>query len=228
MKRNTVISVVLAAVFVGVILAALQLTRPGNADAESNSANPSSVTTGGTTAGRLIRQDSHYLQTVSDGKVTLVEFLDFECESCRAAYPLIEQLRKDYAGKVSFVIRYFPIQSHANATNAALAVEAAAQQGKLEQMYRRMYDTQAQWGEKQTSEAARFRADAVVLGLDMTAYDAAVKNPQTLARVEKDRQDGLALGVQGTPTFFLNGKQLMPSTETDFRAQLDAAVADAR
>ena len=61
----------------------------------------------------------------------------------------------------------------------------------------------------------------------MAAY-AAVKDPRTLARVEKDRQDGLALGVQGTPTFFLNGKQLVPTTEEDFRAQIDAALAGAR
>ena len=225
MKRSTVIAAGLAAAIVAIILTALQLTSPRAADAEPT-AGPS--TGGGTTAGRLVRADSHRLDEAADGKVTLVEFLDFECESCRAAYPLVEQLRKDYAGKVTFVIRYFPIQSHFNATNAALAVEAAAQQGTLEPMYQRMYDTQAEWGEKQTSEAARFRADALILGLDMNAYDAAIKDPQTLARVEKDRQDGLALGVQGTPTFFLNGKQLLPESAEDFRAQIDAALADPR
>ena len=226
MKRSTVIAAALAAAIVAIILTALQLTSPRAADAEPTG-GPSTGASG-TTAGRLVRADSHRLDEAADGKVTLVEFLDFECESCRAAYPLVEQLRKDYAGKVTFVIRYFPIQSHFNATNAALAVEAAAQQGKLEPMYQRMYDTQAEWGEKQTSEAARFRADALILGLDMNAYDAAVKDPQTLARVEKDRQDGLALGVQGTPTFFLNGKQLLPESAEDFRAQIDAALADAR
>jgi protein-disulfide isomerase len=125
------------------------------------------------------------------------------------------------------VLRYFPLQSHHNATNAALAVEAATQQGKLEQMYQRRYETQAEWGEKQTPQAGRFRADAVLLGLDMTAYDAAIKDPKTRSRVEKDRQDGLALGVQGAPTFFLNGE---PSSRSrgDFRARIDAALAGAR
>lgn len=227
MRRNTIISSVLAAVFVGVVLVALQLSSSGSPDAES-AARGSSGTATAATQGRLVREDSHRLQSVPDGKVTFVGFLDFECESCRAAYPVVEQLRKDYADKVSFVIRYFPIQSHTNAVNAAVAVEAAAQQGKLEQMYKRMYETQSEWGEKQTSEAARFRSYALVMGLDMNAYDAAVTDPKTLARVEKDRQDGLALGVQGTPTFFLNGKQLRPSSEQEFRAEIDAALAGAR
>lgn len=224
MKRNTTISAILAAVFVTVVLVALNLTSgPGAPDAEPQPGGSQS----GSSQGRLVRADSHRLSSSADEEVTLVEFLDFECESCRAAYPLVEQLRKDYAGKVTFVIRYFPIQTHKNANNAAVAVEAAARQGKLEQMYTQMYETQAQWGEKQTSQAPLFRTFAVMLGLDMAAYDADVKDPATLSRVEKDRQDGLALGVQGTPTFFLNGKQLMPNSEEEFRAAIDAALASA-
>lgn len=223
MKRSTIAPALVAALVVGLVLVALQLASSAPADAEKNAAGSSVASS----QSRLVRVDSHRLQTAPGEQVTLVEFLDFECESCRAAYPVVEQLRKDYAGKVTFVLRYFPIASHKNAFNAAVAVEAAAQQGKLEQMYKQMYDTQAEWGEKQTSEAARFRAYAQVMGLDMNAYDAAVNDPKTLARVEKDRQDGLVLGVQGTPTFYLNGKQLQPTSVDDLRAQLDAAVADA-
>ena len=225
MKRSAAISAVLAALVVGIVLLALQLTSGSDpADAQPEAGSPA-ASGQSQTQGRLVRDDSHRLQTAPDGKATLVEFLDFECEACRAAYPLVEQLRKDYAGKVTFVLRYFPIASHKNAMNAALAVEAAAQQGKLEPMYQRMYASQAEWGEQQSSQAARFRTDAIVLGLDMAAYDKAVADPATLARVEKDRQDGLALGVQGTPTFFLNGKQVTAQTEQQFRAEVDAALA---
>ena len=136
----------------------------------------------------------------------------------------MEDLRTKYAGKVEFVVRYFPIASHANAVNAAVAVEAAGQQGKFGAMYQRLYDTQDQWGEQQDSKAAVFRGFAQDLGLDLAAYDKAVADPATAARVEKDRQDGLALGVLGTPTFFLNGRQLQPSSVQDFEVQLDAAV----
>ncbi|GAA3511063.1 hypothetical protein GCM10022262_39050 [Georgenia daeguensis] len=94
----------------------------------------------------VVRESSHRLSTASDGRATLVEFLDFECEACGAAYPFVEQLREDYAGRVTFVARYFPLPGHANAENAALAVEAAAQQGQFEAMYQRMYETQPEPG----------------------------------------------------------------------------------
>lgn len=171
-----------------------------------------------------VRADSHRLDTAGDGKVTLVEFLDFECESCRAAYPFVEQLREQYAGEVTFVLRYFPIPSHTNANNAAYAVESAARQGKLEEMYRRMYDTQAEWGESQDSKAALFRTFAEDLGLDMAQYDADVASPEVAARVRKDVNDGVRLGVTGTPSFYLNGEPLTPSTTDEFVEAIDEAL----
>lgn len=171
-----------------------------------------------------VRADSHRLDTADDGKVTLVEFLDFECESCRAAYPFVEQLREQYAGEVTFVLRYFPIPSHTNANNAAYAVESAARQGKLEEMYRRMYDTQAEWGESQDSKAALFRTFAEDLGLDMAQYDADVASPEVAARVRKDVNDGVRLGVTGTPSFYLNGEPLTPSTTDEFVEAIDEAL----
>ena len=173
----------------------------------------------------VVREDSHRLSVAEDDRVTLVEFLDFECESCLAAYPFIEQLRETYDGRVTFVARYFPMPGHANAENAAVAVEAAAQQGRFEDMYHRMYETQTEWGERQDSEAARFRSFAEEMGLDMAAYDAAVSDPATLERVLQDREDGLALGVQGTPTFFLNGEKLEVDTTDQFIERIDAALA---
>lgn len=71
--------------------------------------------------------------------------------------------------------RYVPMPGHANAENAAVAVEAAAQQGRFEDMYDRMYETQPEWGEEQESQAAVFRGFAEEMGLDMAAYDAAVE-----------------------------------------------------
>lgn len=172
----------------------------------------------------LVRDDSHRLSTAPDGKVTFVEFLDFECEACGAAYPLVEQLRQEYAGKVTFVARYFPIPSHANAETAAVAVEAAARQGRFEAMYQRMYESQAEWAEQQESKAEVFRAYAADLRLDMEAYDRAVADPATLERVLADRADGDSAGVQGTPTFFLNGTRLEPRSAEDLRAAIDSAL----
>lgn len=173
----------------------------------------------------VVRADSHRLSTAEDEKVTLVEFLDFECEACRAAFPFVESLRKTYEGQVTFVVRYFPIDSHVNARNAAYAVEAAAMQGKFEEMYKRMYETQAEWGESQDSQATLFRGFARDLDLDMARFDKDVKSTAVAERVQKDVDDGLALGVSGTPTFFLNGEMLQPQTTDDFIDAIDAALA---
>nr|WP_246215467.1 thioredoxin domain-containing protein [Modestobacter muralis] len=173
----------------------------------------------------VVREDSHRLSSAADGRVTLVEFLDFECEGCLAAYPFVEELRQTYEGRITFVARYFPMPGHANAENAAVAVEAAAQQDRFEDMYDRMYETQGQWGEKQDSQAAVFRGFAEELGLDMADFDATVAAPETLERVLRDREDGIALGVEGTPTFFLNGEKLSVTTTDEFIEALDAALA---
>ncbi len=172
-----------------------------------------------------VRDDSHRLDTAPDGKVTIVEFLDFECEGCRAAYPFVEQLRETYAGRVTFVLRYFPLAGHHNSRPAAHAVEAAARQGKLEQMYQRMFDTQEQWGERQDSQAPVFRTFAQELGLDLAQYDADVASDEVAARVQADFDDGMALGVTGTPSFFLNGERVVVESTDEFIEQIDAALA---
>lgn len=174
---------------------------------------------------QVVRENSHRLNAVPGSGVTFVEFLDFECEGCRAVYPEIERLRADYGDRVNFVIRYFPLQSHVNAERAARAVEAAAQQGRLEAMYRKMYDTQSQWGEKQTPADDVFRGFAAELGLDMAAFDAAYHDPATLERIRLDVADGRTLGVQGTPTFFLNGTRIHPRSYEDLTKALDDALA---
>lgn len=175
-------------------------------------------------AGQVVRDNSRRLNTVPDSDVNFVEFLDFECEACRAAFPVVEQLRSEYGDRVNFVIRYFPIKSHFNAERAARAVEAAAQQDKLEPMYKKMYETQTEWGEQQTPADAAFRGFATELGIDMVAFDAAYNDPATLERINLDVADGEALGVQGTPTFFLDGNRLEFKTYEDASAAVDQAL----
>ena len=172
----------------------------------------------------VVRDNSHVLDDAGD-EVVLVEFLDFECEACAAFYPYVEQARADYAGEVTFVTRYFPIPGHQNSRTAAIAVEAAAQQGHFEQMYQLMFENQKAWGERQDSQAGVFRGYAEALGLDLDAYDAAVADPATLERVLEDYNEGIALGVNKTPTFFLNGEKMEIQSIEDFRDQLDAAIA---
>ncbi|WP_412484091.1 DsbA family protein [Mycolicibacterium frederiksbergense] len=173
---------------------------------------------------QVVRDSSHRLNDLPDPKVTLVEFLDFECEGCRAAYPLVEELRNQYGDRVEFVIRYFPLSGHFNGERAARAVEAAAQQGQLEAMYRKMYETQSEWGEQRVPADDVFRGFATDLDLDMAAFDAAYSDPATLERIRVDQQDGEKLGVMGTPTFFVNGQQIALRRAEDLRTAVEDAL----
>lgn len=212
--------VVLAIVFAAVIaLIAIIVASVTQSATERAASTPEGEAT-------VQRANSHVLDEAADEKVTLVEFLDFECEACGAFYPYVEQLREDYAGQITFVTRYFPLPGHQNSRPAAIAVEAASEQGKFEEMYRMMFETQTQWGERQDSQAAVFRGFAEELGLDMAAFDAAVADPATLDRVLYDFNEGVELGIESTPTFFLNGEMMTITTIDDFRAQIDAALAE--
>ncbi|WCO67992.1 thioredoxin domain-containing protein [Iamia majanohamensis] len=171
---------------------------------------------------RLARPDSVRLATADDGAPVLVEFLDFECESCRAVKPVVDQVRDDYEGDLEIVVRYMPL--HASSVNAAKAAEAADAQGKFDEMYELLFETQPEWGEQQAPEEQFFFDLAEEIGLDMDEFRTVYEDPETTAKVERDQADGEALGVTGTPTFFLDGEQLELTTVDDLLAPLDEAV----
>jgi len=219
LSSNTKVSLVVVAVVVAVVGAVVlfsQIGRPAPpAEAERGGAPPTAP------ADVLVRQDSHLLSPAG-GEVTVVEFLDLECEACGAAYPVVERLRAEYGDRVTFVLRYFPVPSHQNAELAARAVEAAGRQGQLEAMYRTMYETQPGWGDQQVSHRATFVGFARDLGLDVAAFEEALDDPATIERVLADRQDGIDLGVRGTPTFFVDGVRFdRPATYEGLRSAIE-------
>jgi len=173
-----------------------------------------------------VREDSHRLTNPESSTVTFVEFLDFECEACGAAFPYVEQLRAEYGDRVTFVMRYFPLPSHFNSTNAAVAAEAAARQGQLEAMYQKLFESQSEWGEKQDSQAPLFRTYAEELGLVMGQYDADIADPSTLERVKSDFDDGVALGVASTPTMYVNDVLVELTSFEDIRTAVENALAE--
>ena len=175
-------------------------------------------------AGQLVRADSHRLTAPAEEKAQLVEFLDFECPSCAAVHPFVEELKAEFGDRITFVNRYFPLSAHPNSGPAALAAEAAAQQGQYQQMSAKLFESQSQWAGSQQSQAPLFRTYAGQLGLDLAQFDAVVADQDTEERVLADIADGNALGVNGTPTFFLNGEKLTLSTKADFRQKLADAV----
>ena len=213
MSKNLKISVALIAAAVVAVLALAN--SAGDDEPTAASADEQSD--------RLVRPDSQRLSAAADGKVTFVEFLDFECEACGAAYPAIEQLREQYGDQITFVVRYFPL--HNNSESASRAAEAAAAQGKFEEMYQMLFETQAQWGEQSTSQEDVFFGFAEQLDLDMEEFRTVYDDPAILEKVRRDKEDGMALGVAGTPTFFLNGDEVEVSSFGELLAQIDNALA---
>lgn len=229
MSRSTRINVLLAVISVLVVAAVVVVvfTMRGNRPVDSP---PSvSVLASAPVTPTHVLGASGTKTGAGSKTVTVVEFLDFECEACGAFYPYVEQLRKDYAGKVTFGFRYFPLPGHGNSRNAAAAVEASSRQGKTEQMYQRMYETQSEWGEKGTdSQAERFRGYAKDLGLDMQRYDRDVASKDVTDLIQDDVDLGTKLGVNSTPTFFINGEPVTLQTYTDLQTAVDATVRAAR
>lgn len=170
---------------------------------------------------RLVRADSP-VYGPKDAKVTLVEFLDPECEACRAIHPIVNDLKTKYADKFKFVVRYMPL--HSNSVLAASGAEAAGEQGRYWEYLDVLYRTQSEWGEQQTPQRERFLEYARVLNLDLAAFEKSLDDPKWAAKVDRDRADGVASGVKGTPTFFLNGKLLELKSTGDLEAALKAAL----
>jgi protein-disulfide isomerase len=169
----------------------------------------------------LIREDSPTLGA-ADAPVTIVEFLDPECESCAAFAPIIKKILKEYDGKVRLVVRYMPL--HPNSLTAATFTEAAGEQGKYWQAQEMLFQKQPEWGTKhgpQTGAPADvntlFRKYAMELGLDINKMDAAFAENRYAAKLARDRKDGQSLGVTRTPTLFVNGRQLARLGESDLR-----------
>ncbi len=156
-----------------------------------------------------------------DGKVTVVEYLDLECPSCRAAFPGVEKLKAEYGDRITFTVRHFPIPSHRNAELAAVAVEAAGAQGKRDEMFKLMFESQQEWGGQQTSQRAAFLGFAQQLGLDRAKFESGLDDAALRERVLNERSEGSKLGVQGTPTFFINGEKFSGAPSYD---NLKAAI----
>jgi protein-disulfide isomerase len=138
-----------------------------------------------------------------DAKVTVVEFSDFQCPFCSRAVPAVKQLEKEFPGEVRVVWKHLPLPFHPNAMPAAIAAEAARQQGKFWEMHDRLFE-----GQQSLSDAA-YTKNAKDLGLDLGRFERAMKDPATRARVEEDAKAAAAAGVSGTPTFLVDGERVV-------------------
>lgn len=160
-----------------------------------------------------------------DAKVTLVEYLDFECEACGAYYPLTSKLKEEYKDSMRFVIRYFPLPGHKNSRTAAYAAEAAGKQGKFWEMYNILFTKQSEWGEQQVVNQDQFEQYAVEAGVNIDQWKKDVASDEVMNRVEDSYQEALNLKLEGTPVFFINGKMIeSPRGYEEFKKLIDKAL----
>jgi protein-disulfide isomerase len=144
-----------------------------------------------------------HIQGNEHAVVTLVEYGDFQCPACAAAYPLVKQLQHRYAGNLRFVFRHFPLgQAHPFAQMAAELAEAAAVEGQFWAMHDWLYENQDAWV---ADGPAGLEAGARALGLDAQALAATLRNPQIDAHIRRDFMGGVRSGVNGTPGFYVDG-----------------------
>ena len=151
--------------------------------------------------------------------VTIVVFTDFQCPSCAAMHPVVDEAAKAYGTRVRLVIRDFPLAIHAQARKAAEAANAANAQGKFFEYIAVLFKNQS------ALDVASLKKYATELGLDRARFDTALDNGQYAAEVNSDTTDGEAYGVDGTPTIFINGVRLRNLTADGLRAAIDRALA---
>lgn len=141
-------------------------------------------------------------------KVKLVEFSDFQCPACAAAEPVIRNIRRSYP-EVQFIYRHFPLPQHPFGRVASVYAEAVGEQGKFWEMHEKLFETQSEWSALSEQEAAEFFLKiAKDLGLDENKIKEQANAATIQARIDSDLAEGRKLGVNSTPTFFLNGRKV--------------------
>ena len=157
-----------------------------------------------------VDEERDHIQGAADAAVTLVEYGDYECPYCGAAYPIVKELQARMGKRLRFVFRNFPITtSHPHAEQAAEAAEAAAAQGRFWEMHDVLYENQKRLGDQD------LRAYAEKVGVDVASFDQELAEHVHAARVREDFMSGVRSGVNGTPTFYIDGARHDDSYDLD-------------
>mgnify|MGYP000891257719 FL=1 len=206
---------ILAAIF-GVIvvgmIAIFAFAGGGGSTADSNSDTVDQS--------KLVRPDSH---KAGNGPVQVVEFGDYQCPACAAAEPNVQKLKEEMGDKITFVYRNFPLPIHKNAMPAAEAAEAAGAQGKYWEMHSKLYTTQTEW-ENLPNPVDKFAEYAKELGLDADKLKKDVEENKYVDFINQDKRDGEDIGVNATPTFYINGKKAESFDYATLKSMVEEAL----
>lgn len=145
----------------------------------------------------------------ANAPITIIEFSDFQCPFCERAEPTVKQVIQKYGDKVRLVYIDFPLPMHSHALDAAKAAQCADQQGKFWPYHDQLFADQSKLA------PADLKATAKKVGLDTTKFDACFDQAKTEATVQRELEQGRALGIDGTPTFYVDGRQLVGAQPID-------------
>jgi protein-disulfide isomerase len=156
----------------------------------------------------------------ADAPVTIVEFSDFQCSFCFRANATVSQVLEKYAGKVRLVFKHYPLDFHPDAPLAHRAAMAAQQQGQFWEMHDRIFANQ------RAMKREDLLAHAKALGLDVPRFTADLESDRFKTVLDRDLAEGGKVGVDGTPTFFINGVPVVGARPLEaFTAVIDRALA---
>lgn len=174
-------------------------------------------------AAALKVQDGDHVTGDPYADVVLVEYLDFQCPACKAYHALVKEIKTNNKEEIAVVTRHFPLPFHKNAFKASYAAEAAGMQGKFDDMADKLFEGQTDW--QNVSDPERFfLVYATELGLDAEKFNTDMNSDAVMKKVEDSRNEGLSIGVNATPTFYLQGQKLMNlKSVEDFQTLIDAA-----
>jgi len=170
---------------------------------------------------QVISADDDPSRGDANAAVTIVEFTDFQCPSCAAMQPILDEVQKIYGNKVKLVVRDFPLNMHANALKAAEAANAAHAQGKFFEYAALLFQRQ------KALDVASLKKYASELGLNRAQFDTALDGGKYAAEVKHDMDDGNIYGVDSTPAIFVNGMALTEMSMEALRALIDRRLAAA-
>jgi protein-disulfide isomerase len=165
-----------------------------------------------------IATDDQPVKGTTNTLVTIVEFTDFECPSCARQHPVLEKIMTEFGDRVRLVVRDFPLSQHANARKAAEAAEAAREQGKYWEYASVLFRNQSALG------VDKLRQYATDLGLDRTKFDASLDSGKFAEKIQRDMVDGRKLGINGTPTLYINGRRISDHSYEALKSAIETAL----
>jgi protein-disulfide isomerase len=158
----------------------------------------------------------------ADAPVVIVEYTDFQCPYCARLGATLDQMMRLYPGKIKVVYKSFPLSSHKYSWQAATTAVAAHKKGRFWEVYKEIFSNYNQINDAKLKEIRNH------FGLDTPEFEALINSPEIRSQVALDRNEGVQLGVEGTPTVFINGKLLKNKRPDGFKEAIDKVLAEAK